>query len=320
MKRITVLLLGGSVFMSLLTTGLRAQDRPVVGDPVVHVYATYGDVELKAYVFSSKGVVGTLKPAIVIFHGGGWTMGEPEWAFLLCRHFADRGMVAVAAQYRLSDQKGITPLEAMADARAVIQWARKNADLLGIDRKRVAAYGWSAGAHLAVSAAIFSEDGVGDRVSSIPDALVLVSPAVSLVSDSWAQRLLGQRADVRDISPDEHMRKGLPPMLILQGSTDTVTPLTGAKRFYDRLRAAGNRCELQVYQGFGHLFTPAGIPDDGWPKPDPTTQADALARADRFLESLGFLNEDREGARDSTRLPTTACSGRRCAPPLMPSW
>jgi len=45
---------------------------------------------------------------------------------------------------------------------------------------------------------------------------------------------------------------------------------------------------MHVYEGFGHLFTPAGIPDDGQPKPDPATAADALARADRFLKSLGF--------------------------------
>ncbi len=87
--------------------------------------------------------------AIVLFHGGGWAMGEPAWAFSRAQHFAERGMVAIAAQYRLSDQKAITPHEAMADARAVIRWVRAHADSLGIDPKRVAAYGWSAGGHLA---------------------------------------------------------------------------------------------------------------------------------------------------------------------------
>jgi hypothetical protein len=54
------------------------------------------------------------------------------------------------------------------------------------------------------------------------------------------------------------------------------------------MRAAGNVCELHVYEGFGHLFTPAGTPDNGTPKPDPATAADAVARADRFLVSLGL--------------------------------
>ena len=257
--------------------------------PVEHVYAQTGTTQLKAYVISPDKAGGGRRSAIVLFHGGGWTMGEPAWAFARAKHFSERGMVAIAAQYRLSDQKETTPREAMADARAVIRWVRAQADSLGIDPKRVAAYGWSAGAHLAASAAVFDGDASDDRVSARPDALVLVSPAVSLMGDAWVERLLGGRGSARDISPDEHVRKGLPPTLILQGNVDTVTPLSGAKRFCDRMRAAGNVCELQVYEGFGHLFTPAGTPDDGMPQPDPATSADASRRADRFLESLGFL-------------------------------
>jgi acetyl esterase len=216
-------------------------------------------------------------------------MGEPAWAFARAKHLAGRGMVAVAAQYRLSDHKEITPHEAMADARAVIRWVRAHSDSLGIDPRRVVAFGWSAGGHLAASAAIFDMDASSDSVSSRPDALVLVSPAVSLAADRWVQRLLMGRGSARDISPDEHVRKGLPPTLILQGDVDTVTPVTGARRFCERMRAAGNVCELHIYEGFGHLFTPAGTPDDGMPQPDPAISADASSRVDRFLESLGFL-------------------------------
>jgi len=170
----------------------------------------------------------------------------------------------------------------------VIRWMRSQAKSLGIAQERIAAYGWSAGAHLAASAAILDDAARGTDGKARPNALVLVSPAVSLGSDAWFQRLLGQRGSARDLSPDQHVREGLPPTLILQGSTDTVTPLAGVKRYCELLRGAKNTCELHVYEGFGHLFTPAGIPDDGQPKADPATAADALARADRFLTSLGF--------------------------------
>jgi acetyl esterase/lipase len=198
-------------------------------------------------------------------------------------------MVAIAVQYRLSDYKDVTPIEAMDDVCAAIRWVRARAASLGVDPKRIAAYGWSAGAHLAAFAAILDTAATRGDVSASPNALVLLSPAVALASDAHVKRLLGSRAQVRDISPDEHVRKGLPPTLILQGNVDTVTPISGAKRFCDRMRDAGNACELQVYEGFGHLLTPAGTPDDGWPQPDPNVSAAALARADRFLESLGFL-------------------------------
>jgi acetyl esterase/lipase len=290
MNRIGTSLRTASLLLLSTTSFAPAHASPAAGEPVAHVYAAPGGLELKAYVFSGpKGSTEQPRPAIVLFHGGGWATGEPQWAFSRARQFAEAGMVAVAAEYRLSNQKGITPLEAMDDARAVIAWTRTHAASLGIDPERIAAYGWSAGGHLAASTAIFDDDGAGERTSSAPNALVLISPAVSLASDGWVQRLLGQRARAKDVSPDEHVRKGLPPTLILQGSDDTVTPLSGAKRFCDRLRLAGNTCELHVYEGFGHLFTPRGIPDDGTPSPDPAVVADAAKRADGFLRSLRFM-------------------------------
>jgi len=194
----------------------------------------------------------------------------------------------VAVQYRLSDQKAITPFEAMSDARASIRWVRLNAVKLGVHPKRIVAFGWSAGGHLAASTAIFLDSTAGS-VSHVPDALILLSPALHLETDRWVQQLLGKRANASSISPASHIRKGLPPTLILQGSDDTVTPLVGAELFCDRMKRAGNRCDLQIYEGVGHLFTPKSVRDDGWPQPDPGVQAMALQRADEFLISLGFL-------------------------------
>lgn len=259
-------------------------------EPTAHVFASPGGTDLKAHVFSPAGEPRTaLRPAIVIFHGGGWAEGDAEWAFPRARHFAARGMVAVAAQYRLSNGKGITPIEAMADARAVIRWMRAESKALGIDPSKIAAYGWSAGAHLAASAALFEDDGdEGAGVSSRPDALALSSPAVAIEADSWFQELLGDRGKVRDLSPDEHVREGMPPTVIVQGDVDTVTPLAGVTRFCDRMKDAGNTCELHVFKGFGHLFTPAGMRDDRQPAPDRAVAAEAMDRVDRFLKALGF--------------------------------
>jgi acetyl esterase/lipase len=280
---------GCSVFL-LSALLVFAQDRSQVIGPDARVFATLDSVALKAYVFRpSQAPREKPLPAIVIFHGGGWYMGEASWSFGRAQHFAGLGMVAVAAQYRLSNQSTITPLEAMADARAVIRWMRANADSLGIDPNRLAAYGSSAGGHLAVSAAIFDDSTAHGKISAAPNALILVSPAVDLENDNWPQKLLGSRAHVSTISPATHVRKGMPPTLILQGATDTVTPLKGARLFCDRMRAAGNRCELQVYPGVGHLFTPAGIRDDGMPQPDPKVLSEAMKKADEFLIALGFI-------------------------------
>ena len=287
MKRLTVV--AGAIALIGSTGVVHGQESPTVVGPTEQVFASPGGVPLKAHIFApATRRTGERRAAIVVFHGGGWADGEPAWAFARARHFAERGLIGIAAQYRLSDQKTVTPVEAMADARAVIGWMRDHASELGIDPARIAADGWSAGAHLAISAAIFSSR-AASLTNTAPNALILVSPAVSLEADSWFQRLLGSRGSARDFSPDAHVRPGLPPTIILQGSEDTVTPLAGVQRFCDRMKAAGNTCELHVYKGFGHLFTPAGIPDDGQPKPDAATRSDALAKAERFLRTLGYM-------------------------------
>jgi acetyl esterase/lipase len=257
--------------------------------PKEYVYSIKDSIELKAYLFRSDSFSNRDKlPAIVIFHGGGWAFGEPFWTFGRARHFAKLGFVAVAAHFRLANQKDITPLEAMENARDIIIWIRSNHELLKIDPGKIVGYGWSSGAHLVTSAAVFENP--SSPVSSSPNALVLVSPAVSLEKDGWFKKLLLNKTEVYKVSPDEHIKKGLPPTLILQGRDDTVTPLSGVQKFTNRMIAAGNVCELIIYDGVGHLFTPSGEPDSGYPNPDPKVQADAYKKADDFLRSLGYFN------------------------------
>ena len=279
----------------LIGTISLGQDEPAANGPVAYVFANPRGVELRAYVFSPKLMkAGPRRAAIVLFHGGGWVAGEPAWAFGRARHFAEHGMIAVAAQYRLSNHMGVTPLDAIDDARAAIRWVRSHADDLGIDPKRIAAYGWSAGAHLAVCTAVFNRVPTGASVSCAPNALVLESPAVSIGRESlnqmiWPQLLLGFRCMSSDISPDEHIRSGLPPTVIVEGRQDTVTPLRGVKLFVDRMKAAGNRCDLYLFDGVGHLFTPVGTPDSGPPHPDPTVEAAAFSKLDEFLVSMSYM-------------------------------
>ena len=255
---------------------------------VEYLYSKHGDNKLKAYVFSPpQKEIKESRSAIVIFHGGGWTIGEPAWAFGRAKHFKELGMVAIAAQYRLSNQKDVTPIEAMADAREIIKWMRINKDSLHINPDKIVAYGWSAGAHLAASAAIFNDP------HSTPNALVLISPAVSLQRDDWFNKILLNRANIDSVSPEKNVREGLPPTIILQGRDDTVTPLAGVKNFADKMIAAGNHCELIIYDGVGHLFTPSSQPDDGWPNPDPKIQAEAFAKVDEFLKVFGYIKYKR---------------------------
>jgi acetyl esterase len=227
--------------------------------------------------------------AIVLFHGGGWTVGQARWMEPAARLMANAGMLAVSVEYRLADQAGVTPFDSVADARAALRWVRHNAARLGIDPQRIAAGGVSAGGHLAAAAAVFDEP-FGDVVSARPDALVLWSPAVAVAGDGWFGKLTGGTARAAALSPDLHVRPGLPPTVLLQGEQDSVTPAGGAERFCGRMRVSGNRCELTVYPGVGHLFTrnlqQQEKPD--YAAIDMKIDADADQVALAFLRDLGF--------------------------------
>ena len=230
------------------------------------------------------------RAAIVLFHGGGWSVGDASWIYPTARVLAGQGMVAIAVDYRLSDQKTVTPFDSVADARAAIRWVRANAGALGIDPEKVAAGGISAGGHLAAATAVFDEPG-GAPQSARPDLLVLWSSAVAVSEDGWFTRLSGGPAQAAALSPDRYIRAGLPAAILLQGTEDSVTPAAGAKRFCKRMQQAGNTCELVLYPGVGHLFThnlqQQENPD--YKAIDREIDDDADRKAIAFLRKHGFI-------------------------------
>jgi acetyl esterase/lipase len=261
---------------------LPAQSEP--DPPIAHVYREIGGDSLRAYVFlpPERGA-GDKASAILLFHGGGWSVGAPEWTFATARRFADSGLVAVAVQYRLSTG-GLTPIEALADACAAFAWIRARAAEFGLTGQ-VAGYGVSAGGHLVAATVTIGcpDDGAG------PDALLLWSPALDPVGDGWFTGLLQGRATAPDLSPARHVGPSTPPTSIVHGERDTLTPLAGVRRYCAALAALGRRCELHVYPGVGHLLTRNLANQESDFDPDPVARADGIAQHHRFLRSLGFV-------------------------------
>lgn len=281
------------MMQSALAQGL--QTEPPM--PRIETYKRVEQAELKAHIFAPVAASNKPRAAIVLFHGGGWNSGGPEWVYPSARRFASRGMVAIAIQYRLADEKTITPLEAMADARDAIRWVRDNAGKLGIDAKRVAAYGVSAGGHLASAAAVIDgKDDGKNTATAKPDALVLYSPAVAIANSGWARRLLLGRTKPDEISPDQFVRAGLPPTHITQGDEDVVTPFSGARNFCRRMNEAGNACNVRRYTGLGHLLTRKLDEQEFDFDPDTVARADAWRAEEKFLTERGFIDDAASGA------------------------
>jgi acetyl esterase/lipase len=246
---------------------------------------------LNAYVFSPAAPVASrssARPAILLFHGGGWVSGEAAWTFETARSFQRLGLVALSIEYRLAEGK-VTPIEQLADTCEAFHWVRQHAASLGVDPTRVAAYGVSAGGHLVAAAATLGcGNGEGQLANGGPDAMLLLSPAVDAADDGWFTKLLQGRAAARDYSPVDHIPARLAPTVLVQGTEDTMTPVAGARRFCAEAAAKGNRCDLHVYPGVGHLLTRNLKEQERDFDPDPAMRADAIAKQEQFLREMWF--------------------------------
>jgi acetyl esterase/lipase len=279
---------------------------PVMADARAEVYKVVGDASLNAYIFNPPGhSAGDRRPAIVFFFGGGWRMGSPQQFEQQCRYLASRGMVAISADYRVASRHGAKIVDCVRDAKSAIRWVRLNAARLGIDPRRVAAGGASAGGHLAASCGVlngFEEAGEDLSISSRPDALVLFNPAAALGqrpagpaqgarggndgarSGAGNPAAMRERAGIepREISPAHHIRQGAPPAIVFHGKADTTVPYAVAELFTKRMKEAGNRCELVGFEAKAHGFfnyRPSGNP----------IYYEVLKKTDEFLASLGYL-------------------------------
>ena len=260
-----------------------------------------GSRELEVFVFSPPVAVfpaRTHRPAVLLFHGGAWNLGDASWVFERAKEFAARGIVAIAVDYRLSAggaaplpiNAGLTPVDSVEDACAAFAWTRSHARQLGIDPHRVAGYGVSAGGHLVAAAATLpSVRGRAIKRSARPDALVMFSPALNVATDEYFVSLMGGKDAPALYSPAEFIGRALPPTMIIQGEEDTIVKASDARAFCSAAKAAGVRCELHVYPGVGHLLTRNIKVQYKDFDSDPAFAAEAFRYENTFLESLGYM-------------------------------
>ena len=261
---------------------------PTIEGTKSETYRKVGETELKVWIFEPAQKSGKPLPAIVFFCGGGWVGGSPTQFEPQSRHLAARGMVAIVADYRVKTRQDAKPADCVADAKACVRWVRANAARLGIDSKRIAVGGGSAGGHLAASVATLPglDDAKDDKsVSCLPNALVLFNPG-TVMAPFPGLDLKGFGAGLdkskfgcepTEISPLHHVKKGTPPTIIFHGKADTTVPYSTVEKFAEVMKTAGNRCELVGYEGQPHGFF------------NKAKYAETLAATDAFLVSLGYL-------------------------------
>jgi acetyl esterase/lipase len=202
--------------------------------------------------------------AVVVCPGGGYgglAVGHEgkdpaEW---LNRH----GIAAFVLRYRLGPRYHHPA--PMQDAQRALRFVRSRAKEWNLDPKRIGIWGFSAGGHLASTAATHFDEGKPDaddpieRVSCRPNFAILCYPVISMrppVTHGGSRRnLLGDKPDealVTSLCNDEQVTEKTPPTFLFHTNEDTAVPPENSLLFYAALRKKKVPAELHIYEKGPH--------------------------------------------------------------------
>ena len=233
---------------------------------------------------------------VLVCPGGGYGgLAMDHEGQQIARWMNERGIHAYILRYRLGSHGYHHPIE-MNDVLRAVRVVRHNATATGGDPNRIGIMGFSAGGHLASTAATHFDAGDAnatdpiDKVSSRPDFAILCYPVITMeeafTHKGSRRNLLGaenyDNAELVELmSNEKQVTKDTPPTFIFHTTEDPAVPVENAIAFYSALRRNGvAAAELHIYQKGRH-----GV---GLASKDPilSTWPDRL---DAWMGSNGFL-------------------------------
>lgn len=217
--------------------------------PTLTYYAAYGRTSGTAVVVAPGGGYGNL----ALNHEG---RQVANW-------LNSQGIAAFVLKYRLGPAYR-HPIE-LGDAQRAMRFVRAKAAEFGLQPDRIGLLGFSAGGHLASTAATKFDQGTAsaadviDRASSRPDFLILGYPVITPVAPYAHQgsfrNLLGESpsaALLESLSNDKQVTKDTPPTFLFHTNADTAVPAENSILFYLALRKAGVAAEMHVFEPGAH--------------------------------------------------------------------
>ncbi|UHG94431.1 alpha/beta hydrolase [Spirosoma oryzicola] len=238
------------------------------------MYKNVSKPTLEVYLPAKEKATGT---AVVIIPGGGYGVvvyqGE---GISIAKAFAEKGVTAFILKYRLPSDaimpdKKIGPLQ---DAQQAIKVVRENAEKWNVDKARIGVIGFSAGGHLASTAATHFEKSYienGQNTSLRPDFQILVYPVISM-QDSLTHggshdNLLGKnpsRQDVELFSNELQVRANTPPTYLTHAADDKLVDVDNSIVYFEKLRHLKVPVEMHIYPKGDHGFI---FRHPGWMEP-----------------------------------------------------
>ncbi|MGD1086399.1 MAG: alpha/beta hydrolase [Verrucomicrobiota bacterium] len=217
-------------------------------------------------------------PLIIWIHGGAWRAGSKNDS-VPPLPLTGEGYAVASVEYRLS-QEAVFPAQ-IYDCKAAVRWLRANASKYNLDPAKFAAWGASAGGHLAALLGTSGgmpalEGAVNDlkessRVQAVvdwygpSDLLQIGVPASDIKHndpDSPESQLVGgalleHKDKAAQASPVTYVSKDAPPFLIMHGDQDRSVPFNQSELLQAALKKAGVDSTLLPVKGVGHGFSGA---------------------------------------------------------------
>jgi acetyl esterase/lipase len=204
--------------------------------------------------------------AIVVCPGGGYGglavghEGKEVAAWL-----NKRGVVAFMLKYRIVQKDRPGPLQPapMLDVQRAVRYVRAHAKDYGIDPKRVGVWGFSAGGHVASTAATHFDSGKtdGDEIdkqSCRPDFAILAYPVITMEMATHGgsrKNLIGNNPDDKLIefySNEKHVTKDTPPTFLFHTEEDNAVPIANSRMFAEACEKHGVPVKLLTYEKGKH--------------------------------------------------------------------
>lgn len=205
--------------------------------------------------------------AVVICPGGGYSVVVYQGEGVSnAKELAKNGIAAFVLKYRLPNDaimtdKSTGPLQ---DAQQAIKLVRENAVKWNIDPAKIGIVGFSAGGHLASSAATHFEKVLIDNpkgTSVRPDFQVVVYPVITmqqaLTHRDSRKQLLGEQPSQQlvDLFSNElQVKENTPPAYITHAADDNVVDVDNSINYFEALRRHKVPVEMHIYPKGGHGF------------------------------------------------------------------
>jgi len=249
-----------------LPSTLRADDwEPLWLDGAPHSHGTT-DEDVPALLAFPATPDNNCGCAVVVCPGGGYGgLAMDHEGHQIAQWLNRRGISAWILRYRLGSHGYHHPVQ-QGDVLHAIRTVRAKSVEHGLDPRRIGVWGFSAGGHLASTAATHWDHGDPnaddpiDTLSSRPDFAILAYPVITM-DNSFAHQgskknLLGPNIEnaelVELMSNEKQITQETPPTFLFHTSDDQAVPVQNALAFFSALQQHGVASELHVYQTGRH--------------------------------------------------------------------